>query len=203
MNTNKKDIIEEISTHVLFTGKLFEIVRKKFKYDTDGNSGYFEAEIAIRTPGVRLLITKNNKFLLGKEYRTEINDWDYRLPGGKVFETFKEYNSSYKSEIQVEEALKAAVFREAREEVGIIVKSFKLLYKDIVGASVYWDLYFFEINDFEIVKEGQNLEPGEIIEPEWFTVDEVLDLCYNNKIKESRSLGVLLKYIHTNYKRYE
>ncbi|MEI8091899.1 MAG: hypothetical protein WCG98_06930 [bacterium] len=30
--------------------------------------------------------------MLTKEFRKELDDFDYRLPGGKVFDTLNEYN---------------------------------------------------------------------------------------------------------------
>ncbi len=42
-------------------------------------------ETAVRSPGVRLIIVKDNQMLITKEFRGELDDYDYRLPGGKVF----------------------------------------------------------------------------------------------------------------------
>ena len=51
-------------------------------------------EKARRAPGVRLLIIKKNKILITKEYRDEIGEFDYRLPGGKVFDKLEEYQKN-------------------------------------------------------------------------------------------------------------
>jgi 8-oxo-dGTP pyrophosphatase MutT (NUDIX family) len=54
-------------------------------------------EIARRSPGVRLIICDKDKILLSKEFRKELKGYDYRLPGGKVFDTLKEYNKNKKN----------------------------------------------------------------------------------------------------------
>jgi 8-oxo-dGTP pyrophosphatase MutT (NUDIX family) len=62
---------------------------------------------------VRLIITDGDKILLTKEFRRELNQEDYRLPGGKVFDTLKEYNA-YRQNI--EPSCLVAAKRECEEE---------------------------------------------------------------------------------------
>ena len=51
------------------------------------------AEIVRRPPGVRLLIVKEGNVLLTKEYRHEADGYDFRLPGGKVFESLRDFKT--------------------------------------------------------------------------------------------------------------
>ena len=71
--------------NIVFRGKIVEVVQDA------------KREFARRSPGVRLLIIKGNQTLLTKEYREEIKSFDYRLPGGKVFDTLVNYNNFTKS----------------------------------------------------------------------------------------------------------
>jgi 8-oxo-dGTP pyrophosphatase MutT (NUDIX family) len=80
-------------------------------------------EIARRSPGVRLILRDGDKILLTKEYRKELDAVDYRLPGGKVFDTLEEYNA-YKQDIE-KYALRAAR-RECEEETGLIPQDISL-----------------------------------------------------------------------------
>ena len=77
----------------LFRGKIIEVVEK----DIEGR----KFEIARRSPGVRIIIRDGNKILITKEYRYEHNSYDYRLPGGKVFDTLEEFNSKIKNILYV------------------------------------------------------------------------------------------------------
>ena len=61
------------------------------------------------------------------------------------------------------------------------------------GATIVWDLYYFEITEFSESK--QHLEDGEDITFAWYTFDEVSKFCLNNQIQEDRSVAVILNYI--------
>ena len=82
---------------IVYEGRIFEVVKQPMKV---GNKE-MEYELARRAPGVRLLIIKNNKILLTKEFRTEVNSYDYRLPGGKVFDTLAEYRRARESNTNI------------------------------------------------------------------------------------------------------
>ncbi|MBI5466096.1 MAG: hypothetical protein HY974_02290 [Candidatus Kerfeldbacteria bacterium] len=74
---------------IVYQGKMFEVIR------WEGKPGVmFEA--AVRAPGVRLIIETEKDgqkgLLMTKELRREAEGFDYRLPGGKVFDNLKEYN---------------------------------------------------------------------------------------------------------------
>ncbi len=176
---------------IVFKGKIFELVH--IPMSNDKKTIIFER--ARRSPGTRLLITKNNKILLIKEFRYELDTIDFRLPGGKVFDSLEEYNQAKKENKEISvEALKAAK-RECEEETGIEPQEIKLLEIAKCGATIEWDLYYFLITKFK--EKKQKLGFGEEIELEWKTIEEIKDLCINNKIAETQSVGVLLKYILT------
>lgn len=197
------EYLKILDKEVLHKTKLFEISRQLVEYSKKSEKGNYYIEVISRPPGVRLLIIDNNKILLTKEFRFEINDWDYRLPGGRVFDTINPYLEIKENEIELNKAIEKAVLREAEEEAGILPLNFELINIDRLGASLFWDLYFYKISSFEVVgqttiKEGNDV--GEIIYPEWFTFAEVKGLCLNDKISETRASGFLLKYILKNEK---
>src|SRR3989344_3547588 len=101
---------------VKYSGRIIEVIQQPHKI----GDKIINFEMARRSPGVRLLIVKDRKILLLKEYRTELKDYDYRLPGGKVFDSLEEYRDSDKEKL-LEAAAKAAK-REAKEETGIVVR---------------------------------------------------------------------------------
>jgi ADP-ribose pyrophosphatase YjhB (NUDIX family) len=168
---------------VKYSGKIIEVIEEKH-----GNKVF---EIARRSPGVRALIFKNNKILLSREFRTEINGYDYRLPGGKVFDTLEEYRKHINEDLT--EYAKVAVKNEVRQEVGLEINSPKLIKVSKAGATVVWDLYYFEIREF--TKSKQHLEDGEDITFNWYTFDQVKQFCKNQQIQEDRSVAVILNYL--------
>ena len=179
---------------ILFEGKTFQIVRKRF----DNNDKSINVEIAKRSPGVRLIIVKNKKILIIKEFRFELNDYDYRLPGGKVFDKLKEYQESLKNEENILNHAIEAAKKECSEEAGMIVKKIRHYATSNAGLTVQWDLFYFVVDDFEESASGQNLGYAEEIYPEWKTFDEIKQLCLDDKMKEYRSVGVILSYILKN-----
>jgi len=141
---------------------------------------------------------KNKKLLLTKEFRYELNDYDYRLPGGKVFDTLKEYKLSMQENKDILVHAKKAAQKECLEETGIKPKNLEFFYLSHSGGpTVEWDLYYFIVSSFEETKEGQKLELGEDIKVEWKTRKEIEKLCVDNKINEDRTVGVLFKLFHS------
>ena len=174
---------------ILYEGKIFEVLQYPMKVGT--KEVMFEK--VRRSPGTRLLIVKKNKILLTKEYRHELKKNDYRLPGGKVFDTLKEYHQAKDRDI-TQEALRAAK-KECLEETGL--SPTKIILFDILraGATIEWDLFYFLVTEFE-VKE-QKLEEGEQIQVEWKTFSEAKHMCLNKEISEDRTIGVLLRFLLT------
>lgn len=183
MKTLQKDGPEEI----VYKGKIFEIVKQPMR----AGDKRVVFEIARRSPGTRLIIVKGDKMLITREFRTEINAYDYRLPGGKVFDTLDEYRQHLSQDI-LPFAIEAAK-RECREETGLVAKNIKNFAIAQSGATVVWDLLYFIIDDFE---EGgtQKLEAGEVVNVEWKSFEGIKKLCKVGSITEDRTLGVLFKF---------
>lgn len=89
-----------LKDEILYRGKLFQVISRSkessfMTEDADGKSHEVKKkltfELVRRPPGVRAIIVKDGRLLLNKEYRYELEDWDYRLPGGKVFDSTEEF----------------------------------------------------------------------------------------------------------------
>jgi 8-oxo-dGTP pyrophosphatase MutT (NUDIX family) len=181
---------------VVYEGKIFEVVKQSFK----AGDKEIVFETARRPPGTRIIIIKDRRILLTKEFRTEHNDYDYRLPGGKVFNTLEEYRKALKDKNDILPFAIGAAKKECLEETGIVANNLKYFQTAKAGATVEWDLLYFVVKDFKENKK-QKLETGEVIFPEWKTFEEVKELCLKNKIREDRTVGVLLKFLLINDKQ--
>ena len=151
-----------------------------------------------RAGGKRGIIVKDNSILITKEYRTELDDYDYRLPGGKVFDTLEDYKNAIKNDSDLLECAIHAAKKECIEETGLIADQLDLFKISKAGATVEWDLYYFITYNPVENENGQMLEAGEIIKPDWYSFEEVRQLCLDGKIKEDRTLGVLLTFLEKN-----
>ncbi|MFH1276642.1 MAG: hypothetical protein ABIH82_06035 [Candidatus Woesearchaeota archaeon] len=179
---------------IVFKGLMFEVVNQLFR-EGDREVTYKKVR---RAPGTRLIIIKDKKILLTKEYRTELNGFDYRLPGGKVFDSLDEYNLALKENDDIlVHAIKGAK-KECLEETGLVPITINHFHTTSPGAMVQWDLFYFIIDNFENHQDGQQTEDSEIIEPLWRTYREVKQMCVNGEIKEDRTVGVLLRFILQN-----
>lgn len=173
---------------IVFQWKIVEVVHQLVKIDWQE----LVFEIARRSPGVRLIICNKDEILLTKEYRKELKGYDYRLPGGKVFDTLAEYNKNKKN---IKKYALIAAKRECEEEVGLIPQTLKLYYISQAWATVEWDLHYFIVKKFKQHSKWQQLELGEYIDVEWKTKKEILSLIKKWKIHEDRSVWVLMRYL--------
>lgn len=176
---------------IVFRGKLFEI-----EHATQSDGRVFEK--AVRAPGVRLIIAdkENKKLLLTREHRKELDAWDYRLPGGKVFDRLEEYDAFRASGTDILVPASAKAIAEGGEEAGIEISTVRYFKTSTLGATVGWDLLFFEATDWHRAGEGQRLEAGEQIETDnWFGYDETRHMILGGQMQEERAALILLQWL--------
>src|SRR3989344_3426866 len=95
-----------LSEKIVYQGKMIEIVQETV--EVDGKEKVYVYEKGRRAPGVRLIIeTPEGGFLISKEERPGVG-LDYRLPGGKVFDSLVEYNEFLSNKKSEEEILEKA-----------------------------------------------------------------------------------------------
>lgn len=178
---------------ILSEGKLGAIIQFPMLVDT-GN-GYVEKmfEKFVRPPGTRIIATDNGKIYLQQEHRLETtNTFDWRLPGGKVVDSFAEYKTWLGKDLP-EEMILAAGRKELQEEAHLDTTSLVLYKKSSCGASEEWDLYYLVANNCTPHTSDHN-EGEEIIDGAWFTYDEILAMCQSGEIDEDRTVSALYQF---------
>lgn len=176
---------------IAYQGRMLEIVNQDM---TDGNST-ITFEVARRTPGIRLILVDLAKrtVSLSKEHRYEIDGDDYRLPGGKVFDTLDEYNTFLTSSKDILKPAREKALAEAEEEVGLKLADLEHFHTSICGSTIEWDLFYFVSTRWTEVP--QKLEAGEVISRTELSIEEARDLALDGGISEERSALVLLRYL--------
>ena len=161
-------------------------------------------ERVVRAPGSRILVIKDGTLLLNREKRGELGGAvDYRLPGGKVFDTNEAYQAYWESGSDIVDASRESIAKEALEEAGVVVDPAKLEYlgADVLGATVAWDLHYWLATDFTMHTAGAQFHESEADEIEgsvWLTFAEVKKLVLDpKKFSESRSVAAILRYIES------
>lgn len=177
---------------VVYRGRIFEVV--EVDVDEGGHQTTFEK--VRRAPGTRIIVRDaDGMILLTREWRHELRREDLRLPGGKVFDTLQEYEQNGGGNTGHIEVVAKAARRELREETGIEASSLDFVARSVCGATVDWDLYYFEAVDWKRVSDGQVLEPGEEITVTWMSRQETIDACLKGDISEERTALVLLRFL--------
>lgn len=189
---------------VMYTGSLFQVIRRKERFtvpiDDEEKHVDIEYELAKRPPGVRAIVIQNGKLLLNREFRYELNGWDYRLPGGKVFDTQKQAQvSNHKNGEEMMQYVEQALMKELWEEADLKVRNYSLYECSHNGFTVEWDLYYYIVDEFESFGKQKDCPEQqskfEYIQPCWVDYGTVLQYCIDKKISEERSVGVLLRFL--------
>lgn len=183
---------------LLARGRIFDLVQE---LQPDGRI----FEIARRAPGVRMIIADKQKgqVLLSKEFRRELQAYDLRLPGGKVFDLLEDFEHFREAGGNLEEAATNQAKTEALEEVGIDVKSLRLVQKSTLGTTVEWDLYVFEALEWQFYEDGQQLKENEvdhIAGYEFYDYETAEEMIMNGSVSEERVALILLRWIEAQKK---
>lgn len=187
---------------IVYNGKFFQVITRssRTELDIDGKkvTKDLTIELVRRPPGVRAIIEKDGKLMLNREYRYELKDWDYRLPGGKVFDSLEEFQTALESDT-VEESAYGKLAEEVLEEADIKVEDFRLFAVSQCGLTVEWDLYYFIVDKFQVLpsfySEEKQKSEFEYIEHVWLTFEQVKQLVFQGKMQEDRSISMLFKYM--------
>ena len=184
---------------IVYNGKLFQVLNrtKEATLTVAGNtiSKRVQYELVRRPPGVRAIVVKKDKLLLTYEYRYELNEWDYRLPGGKVCDTTDEYVWSL-TQGTIDEDVTKKLKQELLEEAGVNVLQYRPLNILHCGMTVEWDLYYFLVDDFTILPHTSvQKSEYEFIENRWVDFSEALTLCLEGKVSEARSAFEIIRFI--------
>ncbi len=176
---------------IAYKGRMLEIVNQDM---TDGQKTV-TFEFARRAPGIRLILVDLAKRIisLSREHRYELDGYDYRLPGGKVFDSLDEYNSFLESGNDILVPAKEKAVAEAEEEVGLELSDVDYFYTSVCGTTIEWDLIYFVSNKWTEVE--QKLETGESISRVEVSFDEAKELALSGGMSEERSALVLLRYL--------
>ena len=179
---------------IKYKGKMFEVVTFSPKEGV-------VFETAVRAPGVRLLIEELQDgvegILMTRELRhgRDGSTWDYRLPGGKVFDSLEEFNNAKENNLDIALCASNQAKVEARQEVGVIDGDFTQIAVAKAGGSVEWDLYYFLVQNAEISEqELEEHEKGEI-EVVFLSVQEIFNKLKNKEINEGRSADVIWRWL--------
>jgi len=179
---------------IKYSGKLFEVVSEPVL--VEGKT--IEFEKVRRSPGARLILSDGQgNILLTREFRRELGAFDYRLPGGKVFDSLDEFHEFEQNGGDIVQQARVAAIKEAKEETGFVPETLEHYSTSKLGATVEWDLHYFAGIVDRSNQRQQELEAGETIDVVWFSEDEVRQLILERAaFSEERSVVALMRFLH-------
>ncbi len=155
-------------------------------------------ERTVRPPGVRLILhDAAGNILITEEFRSSLGRKDFRLPGGKVFDTLDPYLAIRSDGSSMHEAVLKAARLEAKQETGVDdIRDLAIYAKSDAGASVEWDLYY--LTGTIAARSDQELEEDEAVHGiavHFFSPQEVRAMITDGRISEDRTAGILTRYL--------
>ncbi len=162
----------------VFKGRNFSVRQERVELD-DGRVETHEH--VWRTDGVRIIaIDSNDAVLLTHEYRHELGERDWRVPGGKI---------------DADESAVDAARREMREETGFEAATMRYLWATTPDSTVRYRRYFFRASGLTSV--GTAPDPGEKMTVHWVNLGEACEKALRGEIREEISALALLQLRHT------
>lgn len=167
---------EKISSKLIYEGKILSLYVDEVKLP-DGKKS--QRECIRHCGGACVLYVKDGKIALVKQYRYLYGKEIYEIPAGKI-------DKGEQPDI--------AAQRELKEETGYKAKVKHLL--DIYPTPGYTDeiihIYLAQCGEYV----GKNLDEGEFLNCEFFTVEEVLNMIESGEICDAKTVSAVYKYLY-------
>jgi 8-oxo-dGTP pyrophosphatase MutT (NUDIX family) len=124
-----------------------------------------------------LALTKEGKVIMERQYRHALGQANYEIPGGCVDDT--------------DSSLQAAIERELLEETGYRFESFEYMGRTSSNPSTNNNWMHMFLAKGGIRVQEQELDHGEEIEINLFTIEELKQLVRENKIVQSMHMTAI------------
>lgn len=162
-----------MSSETIYHGKIL-----KLRVDTVElpEKKYSKREIIEHSGGVGIIaIDKDSKIVLVKQFRKAAEEVLLEIPAGKLE--------------NLEETLECAK-RELKEETGFIAKNIDFLFKFYASPGYTNEIIHIFLAK-NLIKSTQELDEGEFIDVVKVTLQEAIELIYQGKIKDGKSIAAI------------
>ncbi|MFV0441625.1 MAG: NUDIX domain-containing protein [Lachnospirales bacterium] len=165
-----------VSSKEMYKGKIFTIKQDEITLP-DGKIG--KRDILIHSGAAAVLpVDENGNIILVRQYRHPIKETILELPAGKL---------------EVGEDPMLCGKRELEEEIGYTSSDFTFMFKTAIAVGYSSEIIHIYLAK-DLVKGVQNLDDGEFLDVETYTLDEVLKMIKNGEITDSKTIATVLYY---------
>ena len=174
MNLEEK----KLSSETKYDGRVLKLEVDKIELPDGKNS---TRECVRHHGGAAVLLVKDGKVLLVKQYRYVYGKAIYEIPAGKLNEG---------------EDAQSAAARELEEEAGYRAKLVRML--DIYPSPGYTDeiIHVYFAKEYKFV--GQKLDEGEFLNCEFIELQKVVQMIQDGEICDSKTVAAVYKYLYEN-----
>jgi 8-oxo-dGTP pyrophosphatase MutT (NUDIX family) len=155
---------------------------RAYQYEAEVEPGVWEEhEYVYRRDGTRTLAIRADKtLLLSKEYRYELEAYDWRVPGGRLND---------EKELVVE-----AAKREFKEETGFVADNWEFLWTTTLESTVRYQRHFFLATKLRFTEASR--DQGERrITVHWIPIEEAYEMAMKGEIKEEISALAIARLV--------
>lgn len=175
---DKKEI--KVKENLLYKGKILDLYVDDVKCP---NGNLTKREIINHCPGVGILVVNEKGILLERQFRYAYGEEILEIPAGKV---------------EQNENIVQAAIRELKEETGCECNEMTFL------GSIYPSTgYTNEIIHLFLAKSNvftnQNLDEDEFIEWNFYSLEDVLTMIEDGKIKDAKTISAIYFYLHKKH----
>ncbi len=126
-----------------------------------------------------IAVDDDGKIIMVEQYRNATDSITLEIPAGTL-------------DVKHEDPIKCA-HRELEEETGYVTDSMEFLFKFYSSIGICDEVISIYVAK-NLVKTKQNLDEDEFVEIKRYTLDELIDMIYDGRIIDNKTISSLLAY---------
>ena len=171
---------KKIASETIYNGVIFDMTHDIIEMD---NGKQYPRDVIHHNGGVGVLVQKDNKVLLVKQYRYAVQEYTWEIPAGKLEKNEDPYTCG---------------IRELEEECGLGCKSMDLICEMYSTPGFCTEkIYIYKANHLKTIENPKPMDEDEDISSQWFTIEETLKMISELKIKDAKTT-IALQYAYIN-----
>lgn len=173
--------LKRLDRRLAFAGEVVDLYKDKMQYP-DGSLHEWDYVHHKKGYGACILpVLPDGRIVLVRQFRPAVDEVILEIPAGGIEPT--------------DESTKVCAERELTEETGYTSGEFSHLLRIQVAVAYcneWLDIYL--ARNCTLAENGQNLDEGEDIQAEVFTLEELLDKVYGGEIKDAKTVAAITAY---------
>lgn len=166
---------ETIKREKIYDGKIINLVKDTILLP---NGKETKRELVEHNGAAVIIAAYDDKLIFTRQHRHSAGDFTLELPAGKL---------------EKGENPKECALRELKEETGMTAESMEFLFKAYSSIGFSNEILYFYIAK-GLTEGEQNPDEDEFIDIERYSIEEAVDMIFNGKIIDSKTISGVLAY---------